>query len=113
MRLPDGITRIDTDLGLEEALKAEQAMLFKHSPRCPVSVWALTEVEEFARRRPATPVYLVDVLAQRPLSQRIAADLGIPHESPQAILLQRGKPLWHGSHSEVTADALSRHVRQD
>jgi len=112
MRFPDGITRIGTDLALEEALKAEHAILFKHSPRCPVSAEALTEIEEFARRQPATPVYLVDVLAQRPLSQRIAADLGIPHESPQAILLQRGKPLWHGSHYEVTADTLSRHVRR-
>lgn len=62
------------------------------------------------RRRPGIPVYFVDVLAQRPLSQRIAVALGIRHESPQAIMLQAGTPVWHASHSEVTADALLQRV---
>jgi bacillithiol system protein YtxJ len=55
-------------------------------------------------------VFLIDVLSQRPLSQRLAADLGIRHESPQAIVLQDGKPVWHASHYDVTADALAKEV---
>ena len=62
------------------------------------------------RRRPEIPVFLVDVLSQRPLSQGIAARLGIQHESPQAILLRLGAPLWHASHDDVTADALAEEV---
>jgi len=59
------------------------------------------------REHPAVPVYLVDVLDQRPLSQALAARLGIRHESPQAIVLQSGTPVWHDSHFAVTADALA------
>ena len=55
-------------------------------------------------------MYLVDVLGQRPLSQRIAADLSIRHESPQVIVLQAGKPMWHASHYDVTADTLEKQV---
>lgn len=60
------------------------------------------------QRRPGIPVFLVDVLSQRPLSRRIAAILGIRHESPQIIVLRRGAPLWHASHYDVTADTLAR-----
>jgi bacillithiol system protein YtxJ len=67
-------------------------------------------VQEFVRRRPEVPVYLVDVLGQRPLSQRIAAALSICHESPQVIVLQAGTPTWHASHYDVTADALAKEV---
>ncbi|HSB70340.1 MAG TPA: monothiol bacilliredoxin BrxC family protein [Candidatus Methylomirabilis sp.] len=74
---------------------------------------ALGEVQEFVRRRLGVPVFLVDVLSQRPLSRRIAADLGIRHESPQAILLRAGRPLWHASHYDVTADALAKEVARE
>jgi len=98
------------DADLDEALKADVAVLFKHSTRCPISARAKEEVEEFMRQRSGVPVYLVDVLAQRPLSQRVTADLGIRHESPQVIVLQRGKPIWHASHRDVTAAAIFNHL---
>ncbi len=61
---------------------------------------------------PDVPVYWVDVKGQRPLSREIAGRLGITHESPQAILLRRGTPVWHDSHSGVTAAAIARELRQ-
>ena len=56
---------------------------------------------------PAVPVYLVDVITQRPLSRAIAAHLGIRHESPQAILFREGRVTWHASHDDVTVAALA------
>lgn len=58
------------------------------------------------------PVYWVDVIGSRPLSRVIASRLGIDHESPQAILLRSGTPVWHDSHSGVTAGAIARALRQ-
>ncbi len=52
------------------------------------------------------PVYWVEVKGHRALSQEIASRLGIVHESPQAILLRRGTPVWHASHAAVTAGAM-------
>jgi len=103
-------TAVLNDADLDEALKAEVAVLFKHSTRCPISVRAKEEMEGFTRQHSGVPVYLVDVLAQRPLSQRVAADVGIRHESPQVIVLQYGKPIWHASHRDVTAAAVSRQI---
>jgi bacillithiol system protein YtxJ len=61
---------------------------------------------------PDVPVCLVDVIGQRPLSREIAGRLSIAHESPQAILLRSGTPVWHASHFGVTAEAMARELRQ-
>ena len=86
-------------------------MLFKHSTRCPVSAYVIDEVMEFAEDHPEWPVYVLKVIEQRPLSNEAAERLGVRHESPQAFVLRHGRVHWHGSHNEVTADALRRAIR--
>jgi bacillithiol system protein YtxJ len=46
------------------------------------------------------------VREDRALSQTVAAQTGVSHESPQVICLVGGKPFWHASHTAVTAAAL-------
>ncbi len=77
-----------------------------------MSIAALGEVRQFMDRHPAVPVYWVDVKAERPLSREIADRLGITHESPQAILLRQGAPVWHASHASVTAGAIAEELRE-
>ena len=52
--------------------------------------------------------YLVDVRAERPLSQLIAARTGVRHESPQIITLRSGAVVWSASHGDITAGAIQR-----
>ena len=68
------------------------------------------EVETFLRQQPNLTAFTVDVRAQRPLSQQIAARSGVEHESPQIIVLRRGVPIWSVSHYDITAEALVRHL---
>ena len=49
----------------------------------------------------------VDVIADRPLARGLAADVGVPHQSPQAILFVDGRPVWDRSHGSITAEALA------
>ncbi len=69
---------------------------------------ALGEVEAFLLQHPQIPAYLVDVRAQRSMSQQIAARSGIEHESPQIIVFRRGVVVWSASHDDITAEALAR-----
>ena len=48
-----------------------------------------------------------DVVEQRELSRMAAARTGIVHESPQAIRLVRGRPLWNASHGAITYASLT------
>jgi bacillithiol system protein YtxJ len=68
----------------------------------------LDEVETFLRKQPNLTAFTVDVRAQRPLSQQIAARSGVEHESPQVIIFRRGTPVWNASHQDITAAALAR-----
>lgn len=83
------------------------AVLYKHSPACIISAGAYQEVRTFADDHPDVPVYMVDVLGQRSLSQQLERQLGIDHESPQVIVLRNGKPKWSRSGSRIRLDAIS------
>ena len=50
----------------------------------------------------------MDVRAERPLSQLIAARTGVRHESPQIIILRNGAVVWSASHGDITAGAIQR-----
>ncbi len=85
----------------------ELVLLYKHSPRCGISLVAGEEIERFARQEPTLPIVEIDVVRQRSLSQDLANVLGIRHASPQVILLRGAAPLWHTSHQRITAPVLS------
>ena len=91
---------------LEPVWREPLAVLYKHSPLCGLSAMAEQEVRAFVRTNPDVPVYLVDVIRSRPLSQEVERRLEVRHESPQAFVLRGGEVVWHGSHRAVTADRL-------
>ena len=76
-------------------------LIYKHSTRCSVSLFAMKRLLLLDTTQNETWVY-IDVVAQRPLSLVLAEELNILHESPQLILLSEGNVLAHGSHHQVT-----------
>ncbi len=82
------------------------AIIYKHSPICGASSTALREIRSFSTEQPMVPVYQVDVLGQRSLSQAMEDRLGIRHESPQVILFHDRLPVWNASHFKITRTAL-------
>jgi len=68
----------------------------------------LDEVEAFLTAHPDVQAYLMDVRAERPLSQQVATRTGVRHESPQVIVLWRGAAVWSASHDDITAGAILR-----
>ncbi len=56
-------------------------------------------------------VVLIDVQRFQQLGREIARRTGVPHESPQAIVLVNGRVAWHADHRGVTAEALGAALR--
>ena len=98
--------QLEHDTDWERILTLPQAVIYKHSPICSLSSFALPEVRRFEASRPDVPVFMVDVITQRGLSQRIADDLDLRHQSPQVIVLNEGAVTWHASHRRVSADNM-------
>jgi bacillithiol system protein YtxJ len=82
------------------------ALVFKHSTRCPISAEAERQVRAFASAHAEAPVYRVLVIEDRPASLALAERLGVPHASPQAILVREGRAAWSASHWDITREAL-------
>lgn len=102
-----------SDLDMLEAAIAESrerpVLLFKHSRTCGVSCEALDELHAHVAERQTGATYkVITVQSHRVVSEQAARRLGVRHETPQAILLRDGKPVWNASHFRITADALAR-----
>jgi bacillithiol system protein YtxJ len=80
-------------------------LIFKHSTACPLSAEAAREVAALATD---LPVYQVNVREQRDLSNWVAAEYAVTHESPQLILVRGGKAVRSWSHGEVRRGTVAK-----
>jgi len=101
---------ITSEALFHEALALDRALLFKHSPICNVSDNAMRHMERFRAGHADLPVYIVDVVHDRPLSRKIESHCGVRHQSPQVLLLENGEVVWHDSHFRITEESLVKHV---
>ncbi|HYR87351.1 MAG TPA: bacillithiol system redox-active protein YtxJ [Terriglobia bacterium] len=96
---------------LLDGSKTDPVLIFKHSTQCPISGAAYEEFERFVQTAGEVPCGLVLVIENRDVSDAVAARLGVPHESPQAIVVMDGQPAWTASHWSITEDSLSEALR--
>jgi len=47
------------------------------------------------------PIYFLDLLNYRPISNSIAERFAVQHQSPQLILIKDGKAIYNASHSDI------------
>lgn len=83
-------------------------LLFKSSPRCSISAVVGNRLDTGLRESADvfTGFFVVDVVSDRPLSQTIAEEYGVRHESPQTLIISRGSCIYHASHFGVQPGAL-------
>lgn len=80
----------------------EQQWIFKHSYSCGISAAVLRRLESrMLQWKLPTGRYLVDVNANRQISQRIARETEVVHQSPQLLILSNGEVIWHASHYDI------------
>ncbi|HEY0099087.1 MAG TPA: bacillithiol system redox-active protein YtxJ [Pyrinomonadaceae bacterium] len=105
-----------TDKGeLDELLARSHdapVVLFKHSTTCPISARAHRQMLQLSTEE-AGRIALLIVQRARELSQRVAEETGIQHESPQAIILRNGQAVWSASHFDITAEAVAQAVQEN
>ncbi|QOI97037.1 MAG: bacillithiol system redox-active protein YtxJ [Flammeovirgaceae bacterium] len=92
---------------------SELTLIFKHSTRCSISNAVLNRLERnwnTEEMRGITP-YFLDLLSYRNISDKITGLFGVPHESPQALIIRNGKTIYHASHFEIQYEQLLKAVR--
>ncbi|SFE17969.1 bacillithiol system protein YtxJ [Lentibacillus persicus] len=93
--------------------KDKPVLLFKHSTTCPISAGAFEQYQRYLEEAgDEIDAYMVKVIEDRAVSNQIAEETGVKHESPQIFLIQDKKVTWHTSHSKITADSISDAIKQ-
>lgn len=81
--------------------------VFKHSTRCSISSMIKSRLEhrwDFPEEQ--IPVYYLDLLKYRNVSDHIAHACHVIHESPQLIIFREGNVVHHASHNMVMVESL-------
>ncbi|MCB0475649.1 MAG: bacillithiol system redox-active protein YtxJ [Flavobacteriaceae bacterium] len=93
---------VQLDSILSESNK-EALCLFKHSTRCAISASVLRKLEKklFVAPKFGTVCYMVKVIENREVSNRISERLNLRHETPQMIILKNETVVAHGSHYDI------------
>lgn len=96
------------DAIIEES-KTQPVVIYKHSHRCNICTMAKTRLE-----RGEAPVgvkfYFLDVLAHRPVSNRVAEIFHVHHESPQLLLIRNGECMYDESHNGIRMEELAEQL---
>jgi len=84
-------------------------LIFKHSTRCGISSMALKSFErEYDLNDSQIELYFLDLLNFRALSNEVALKFDIPHQSPQVIVLQNEKVVYHDSHYQISVEEIKK-----
>lgn len=83
-----------------------QAIL-KHNTTCPISKGVLDRLRnETGNLKNNVTIHVLDLLANRELSNAIADRFGVTHQSPQVLLVQNGRCIYHEWGFDISAEAL-------
>lgn len=88
-----------------EQSASKTQVIFKHSTRCSVSTMAKNRLEkqEFPSQ---ADFYYLDLIAHRNISNKIAEQFNVWHESPQVLIIKNGECTYDESHSGINWDEL-------
>ena len=86
---------------INELSAKEPVVIFKHSTRCSISSMAKSRLEREQAPENATFYYL-DLIKYRNISNKIAADYSVHHESPQILLIKNGECVYEETHNGIS-----------
>ena len=95
---------------IDEESSIQPVIIFKHSTRCSVSRMALRHFENDYDTEGAIIPYFLDLLEHRDISNEIASRYSLVHQSPQLLLISKGKSIYDVSHNFIDAKDLRNHI---
>ena len=83
-------------------------LIFKHSTRCNISQATLDRLERNWKEEelPAMKLYFLDLLSYRQISDQIAAEFDVWHESPQVLIIQNERSTFDTSHFNINFEKI-------
>jgi bacillithiol system protein YtxJ len=94
---------------LKQVSEREKVLIFKFSPKCAINYVVRNLLErEWAEGEMKMKTYLLDVISQKELSNIVGKEYNVEHESPQALIIENGKAVFHASHGRILFSELRK-----
>lgn len=89
-------------------------IIFKHSTRCSISAMALDRLQRKYDGEAIgnAPMYFLDLISYRNVSNAIADEFGVLHQSPQILVVKDGKCIYDDSHMGIDFGMVASQVQQ-
>lgn len=105
----ESVTDIDQII---DQSKINTIVIFKHSSRCGISSIVLRKFEkQTILVSDQTNFHLLNVIQHRNISNEICKLFSVHHESPQLLIIKKGKVIAHASHYAILNIDLSKYER--
>jgi bacillithiol system protein YtxJ len=97
---------------IKELSEVQTVLIFKHSTRCSISAMALDRLERSWNDEAMSWVrpFFLDLLQFKPISNKIASAFDVEHESPQVLLINNGKCVFHQEHGGISYQGIHKHL---
>lgn len=94
---------------IKELSKTRPQVIFKHSTRCSISTMAKSRLER-DKQPESGDFYFLDLIKHRSISNQIAEDFAVAHESPQILLIKNTECVYEESHSGIQMDEIAEQI---
>lgn len=95
---------------IKEESTRRPVLIFKHSTSCSISHMALSRMERNWSDQLGVIPYYLDLLAHKPISNKIETIFGVEHESPQVLLIRNGECVYDASHMAISFAGVQQAV---
>ncbi|ARN77300.1 cytosolic protein [Nonlabens spongiae] len=106
----DSIDQLDN---LIKNSKLKPKVIFKHSTRCGISRMALNQFENnYTSGMDQAVYYLLDLIANRDVSNAVAEKLSVQHQSPQVIVIDNEQVIHTESHHGIDIKKIQELIKK-
>jgi bacillithiol system protein YtxJ len=96
---------------IQKESKHKKQVLFKHSTSCGISQYAYEKLEtNWNFSEVEFDFYYLDLLRFRTISDAVASEWKINHQSPQIIVIDKGIVSYTCSHHKISAENLKENI---
>lgn len=92
---------------IKEASFKRPQLIFKHSISCGISAQVNHMLQSSSDMLSAeTDLHYLDLINYRSVSNEVAAEFGVVHQSPQVLLIKEGEVVYHTSHFSIRPEKI-------
>lgn len=108
------LTQIGQIEEIKEISNEVPVLIFKHSTRCSISSMSLDRLLRNWKDNDHENLipYHLDLIENRELSNRVSQDFGVPHQSPQVLVIKNGVSVYDNSHFGISYPEIMSVVKK-